>query len=79
MKVLLTGAIGFIGRQTNMMVMYPPSRLALCGTSDDIEYVEGLSGGFRFDDPMFSMTRPEPVTMFSPKNAARPSLADREL
>ncbi len=23
MKVLLTGAIGFIGRQTNMMVMYP--------------------------------------------------------
>jgi dTDP-4-dehydrorhamnose 3,5-epimerase len=44
-----------------------------------IEYVEELSDGFRHDDPMIGIRWPEPVTMLSAKDAAWPSLADRNL
>ena len=44
-----------------------------------IEYVEELSDGFRHDDPMIGIRWPEPVTVLSAKDAAWPSLADRNL
>jgi dTDP-4-dehydrorhamnose 3,5-epimerase len=44
-----------------------------------IEYVEELSDGFRHDDPMIGIKWPEPVTVLSAKDAAWPSLADRNL
>jgi dTDP-4-dehydrorhamnose 3,5-epimerase len=44
-----------------------------------IEYVEELSDGFRYDDPMIRIKWPEPVTVLSSKDAAWPRLAERSL
>ena len=44
-----------------------------------IEYVEGLSDGFRYDDPAIAIDWPEPVTVLSAKDSAWPLLADRKL
>ena len=44
-----------------------------------IEYVEELSDGFRYDDPMIDIRWPEPVTVLSAKDGAWPRLADRKL
>jgi dTDP-4-dehydrorhamnose 3,5-epimerase len=43
------------------------------------EYVADLSDGFRYDDPMFGIHWPEPVTEISAKDVAWPPLADRDL
>lgn len=43
-----------------------------------IEYLEELSDGFRYDDPMIGIQWPEPVTVLSAKDAAWPRLADRK-
>jgi dTDP-4-dehydrorhamnose 3,5-epimerase len=43
------------------------------------EYVADLSDGFRYDDPMFAIVWPEPVTEISAKDVAWPPLADRDL
>jgi dTDP-4-dehydrorhamnose 3,5-epimerase len=44
-----------------------------------IEYAEELSDGFRHDDPAIAIRWPEPVTVLSAKDAAWPSLAERNL
>ncbi|NPU68234.1 dTDP-4-dehydrorhamnose 3,5-epimerase family protein [Bradyrhizobium sp. 83012] len=44
-----------------------------------IDYVEGLSDGFRHDDPMIGIRWPQPVTVLSAKDAAWPLLAERGL
>jgi dTDP-4-dehydrorhamnose 3,5-epimerase len=44
-----------------------------------IEYVAGLSDGFRYDDPMIGIEWPEAVTVLSAKDVAWPLLADRKL
>jgi dTDP-4-dehydrorhamnose 3,5-epimerase len=44
-----------------------------------IEYVEELSDGFRYNDPVVGIRWPEPVTVLSPKDAAWPMLSDRKL
>jgi len=44
-----------------------------------IDYVEELSDGFRHDDPAIGIRWPEPVTVLSAKDAAWPSLAERNL
>jgi dTDP-4-dehydrorhamnose 3,5-epimerase len=41
-----------------------------------VEYVEGLSDGFRHDDPSIGIEWPEPVTVLSAKDRAWPPLAD---
>jgi len=44
-----------------------------------IEYVEALSDGFRHDDPMIGIKWPEAVTVLSAKDAAWPTLVERNL
>jgi dTDP-4-dehydrorhamnose 3,5-epimerase len=44
-----------------------------------IEYVEELSDGFRYDDPVIGIQWPEPVTVLSSKDAAWPRFANRNL
>ncbi len=44
-----------------------------------VEYVEDLSDGFRYDDPVIGIAWPEPVSVLSEKDAALPLLADRTL
>lgn len=44
-----------------------------------IEYVEELSDGFRYDDPMIGIGWPEPVTVISKRDASWPQLVDRNL
>jgi dTDP-4-dehydrorhamnose 3,5-epimerase len=43
------------------------------------EYVADLSDGFRYDDPMFGIVWPLPVTEISAKDVAWPLLAERGL
>jgi dTDP-4-dehydrorhamnose 3,5-epimerase len=42
-----------------------------------IEYVENLSDGFAYDDPLIGIHWPEPVTVLSARDRAWPLLADR--
>lgn len=62
-------AHGFQTLSDNVVVEY------LMGT----DYVAELSDGFRYDDPMFKIGWPEPVTTISAKDVNWPLLSDRGL
>jgi dTDP-4-dehydrorhamnose 3,5-epimerase len=44
-----------------------------------IEYVEELTDGFRYDDPVVGIDWPEPVSVLSARDAGWPALAERNL